>query len=183
MIIKPGRLQGIYDITLTPNNDHRGYFTRMYDQNIMMAHGLHRNWLQENRSFSRQKGTIRGLHFQFKPHAETKLIWVSKGAILDVFVDVRTDSPTFGSYDSKLLTEDNFAMLYISPGFAHGFCTLSDNCEVVYKVDHMYSPDHEGGILWNDPALNIPWPVQEPIISAKDQKLLPLDKLTKERLR
>lgn len=177
MIIKPGNLQGIYDITLAPNTDHRGYFTRLYDVNIMTAHGLHRNWVQENRSFSKQKGTIRGLHFQREPHAETKLIWVSRGSILDVFVDVRQDSPTFGCYESRVLTEDNFAMVYISPGFAHGFCTLSDNCEVVYKVDNVYSPAQEAGVLWNDASLQIPWPVDQPIISAKDQVLPTLDTL------
>lgn len=177
MFIKPGSLQGIYDITLAPNLDHRGYFTRMYDVNIMTAHGLHRNWVQENRSFSKQKGTIRGLHFQWEPHAETKLVWVSRGAILDVFVDIRRDSPTFGCYESKLLTEENLAMVYISPGFAHGFCTLTDNCEVMYKVDNTYSPAHEGGILWKDPSLQIPWPVQQPMMSEKDQRLPTLDKL------
>lgn len=183
MIIQPGKLQGIYDITISPNYDHRGYFARLYDQQIMMAHGLHRNWVQENRSFSSGKGTIRGLHFQWAPHAETKLIWVSRGAILDVFVDVRQDSPTFGCYDSRQLTEDNGQMVYIPPGFAHGFCTLMDNCEVVYKVDNTYSPAHEGGLLWNDPNLQIPWPVDQPVMSEKDQKLPTLEQLKKERWR
>ncbi|MDR6884831.1 dTDP-4-dehydrorhamnose 3,5-epimerase [Bacillus sp. 3255] len=183
MIIQPGKLQGIYDITMSPNQDHRGYFARLYDQEIMSAHGLHRNWVQENRSYSIRKGTIRGLHFQFAPHAETKLIWVSRGVILDVFVDVRLGSPTFGCYDSRLLSENSGQLVYISPGFAHGFCTLVDNCEVVYKVDNVYSPAHEGGIAWNDPSLNIPWPVELPIMSEKDRKLPTLEQLKKERLR
>lgn len=174
MIIKPVFLTGIYEITLIPNVDHRGRFTRIYDQQIYIDHGLNQNWVQENHSFSQKKGTIRGLHFQFPPYTETKLIRVNKGAILDVFVDLRRDSPTFGQWDSIELTEDNHKMIYIARGFAHGFCTLTDNCEVVYKVDNYYSPSYEGGIIWEDETLGIHWPVSTPIISNRDNKLLTL---------
>lgn len=171
MIIKPGRLQGIYEISLIPNSDHRGHFTRTFDQQIYQDHGLDWNWVQENRSFSSRKGTIRGMHLQFGEYAETKLIRVTKGAIFDVFVDLRQESPTFGSWDSVLLTENNNKMVYISKGFAHGFCTLQEDCEVVYKVDRPYAPQHEGGVRWNDEALRITWPILKPVISDRDLQL------------
>jgi dTDP-4-dehydrorhamnose 3,5-epimerase len=151
--------------------DHRGHFTRSFDEQIFTHYGLNRYWVQENHTLSKKKGTIRGLHLQLPPYSETKLIRVIKGAILDVFVDLRKDSPTFGKWASIELTDDNFKMIFIPRGFAHGFCTLTDNCEVIYKVDNFYSPNHEVGILWNDDFLNIDWPVSNPIISKKDGKL------------
>jgi dTDP-4-dehydrorhamnose 3,5-epimerase len=171
MIIKPLSLSGTYEITFTPHTDHRGHFTRVYDQQIFKEHGLDRNWVQENHSYSKEKGIIRGLHFQFPPYAETKLILVTRGAIFDVFVDLRKDSPAFGRWGSIELKEDNNKMVYIPRGVAHGFCTLTDDCEVVYKVDNYYSPRHEGGIIWKDETLGIHWPVSAPIISLKDNEL------------
>jgi dTDP-4-dehydrorhamnose 3,5-epimerase len=179
MIMKPCSLQGAYEITLQPMEDYRGHFTRIYDHRRYNELGLAEQWVQENRSFSKHKGTIRGLHLQFEPYAETKLIWVSKGAIFDVFVDVRRNSPTFGSWDSILLTESNHKMVYIPRGFAHGFCTLTDDCEVVYKVDNYYSPAHEGGFIWNDASLRINWPILKPILSEKDKKLPALEEFIK----
>jgi len=175
MHVKPLSLPGTYEITVSPITDHRGSFTRMYDGQIFREMGLAWEWVQENHSFSRHKGTVRGLHLQFGAYAETKLIRVSKGAIMDVFVDLREGSPTFGEWDSMLLTEENHKMVYIPRGFAHGFCTLVDNCEVVYKVDNFYSPEHEGGILWRDETLRIHWPIVHPVISEKDQKLPTLE--------
>ncbi|UJF35498.1 dTDP-4-dehydrorhamnose 3,5-epimerase [Paenibacillus hexagrammi] len=175
MIMIPGSLPGVYEITLSSNPDLRGYFQRLYDEQTFQEFGLHCNWVQENRSFSRKKGTIRGLHMQFGVHAETKLIRVSKGAIYDVFVDLRKDSPTFCMWDAVLLTEDNQRMVYIPKGFAHGFCTLVDDTEVVYKVDHVYSPAHEGGVYWKDETLRINWPILKPVISNKDQRLPSLE--------
>lgn len=180
MIIKPCSLSGVYEITTVPKKDHRGHFTRIYDQQTFGELGLHRNWVQENRSYSRTKGTIRGLHLQFEPYAETKLLWVGKGAIFDVFVDLRKDSPTFGSWDSLLLTEDNDKAIYIAKGFAHGFCTLTDHCEVIYKVDHAYTPDSEGGVIWNDKSLRITWPIVKPILSEKDKRLPTLEAFIKK---
>lgn len=172
MNILPGSLPGIYEITFTPHQDHRGSFTRIYDQDVFEKYGLHRHWVQENRSYTKKKGTIRGLHFQFPPFAETKMIRVSKGAIWDVFVDLRKDSPTFGQWGVCLLQEEYDKMLYISKGFAHGFCSITDHCEVIYKVDNYYSPAHEGTILWNDQDLRIDWPHTSPVLSRKDQEAL-----------
>jgi dTDP-4-dehydrorhamnose 3,5-epimerase len=170
MKITPSTLQGIYEIHFQPKEDHRGQFTRIFDSRLFAEHGLVHIWVQENRSVSLKKGTVRGLHFQAGANAETKLIRVSKGAIYDVFVDLRPDSPTFGAWDAVLLTEDNDKMLYISKGFAHGFCSLTDDTEVIYKVDSPYHPPSERGILWNDKTLGITWPVLKPILSEKDQK-------------
>jgi dTDP-4-dehydrorhamnose 3,5-epimerase len=171
MNIKPYHLSGVYEISLIPHVDHRGHFMRTFDGEIFTNFGLNRNWVQENHSLSIKKGTIRGLHFQLPPFSETKLVRVIKGAILDVFVDIRKESPTFGKWASIELTEDNFKMIFIPRGFAHGFCTLTDHCEVIYKVDNFYSPEQEAGILWNDDFLKIDWPTPNPIISQKDGKL------------
>lgn len=180
MIIKSGSIPGIHEITLSPKADHRGHFTRTYDKQKYTELGLVSHWVQENRSFSKKKGTIRGLHLQFEPYAETKLIGVSRGAIFDIFVDLRKGSPTFGSWDSILLTEDNNRMVYIPKGFAHGFCTLTNDCEVVYKVDNYYSPKNEGGVIWNDATLRITWPIIKPILSEKDTKLPNLEEFLRK---
>ncbi|PHD74976.1 dTDP-4-dehydrorhamnose 3,5-epimerase [Bacillus sp. AFS043905] len=179
MNIKPLRLSGVYEIILDQKIDHRGHFMRTFDEQIFDNFGINRNWVQENHSLSRKKGTIRGLHFQLPPFSETKLIRVIKGAIFDVFIDLRKDSSTFGQWDFIELTEDNFKMVLIPRGFAHGFCTLADNCEVSYKVDNFYSPKHEAGVLWKDSILNIDWPVSNPIISKKDSELPPLEDFIK----
>lgn len=171
MIIQTGNLQGIYEITIQPNHDHRGHFSRIYDRQIFKNHGLDCDWVQENRSYSRHKGTLRGLHLQFGEYAESKLIRVCRGAIFDVFVDLRPGSPTYGHWDSIFLTDRNNKMIYIGKGFAHGFCTLEDHCEIEYKVDRPYAPQHEGGVRWNDPGLHITWPILKPIISDRDLRL------------
>lgn len=170
MIIKQRKLNGTYEITLEPRGDHRGYFMRVYDDKILAEYGIHRNWVQENQSLSAKQGVIRGLHMQMGEFAETKLVRVIRGKILDVFVDVRPDSPTFGQWDSIELSEENNKMVLVPGGFAHGFCTLSENCIVSYKVDNYYSPQNECGLMWNDKELCIEWPVEDPILSEKDQK-------------
>ncbi|MBP1930825.1 dTDP-4-dehydrorhamnose 3,5-epimerase [Ammoniphilus resinae] len=179
MKIEAGCLPGIYEISFTSHQDHRGSFTRIYDQEMFEKHGLQSHWVQENRSYTQKKGTIRGLHLQFPPFAETKMVRVSKGAIWDVFVDLRKGSSTFAQWGACLLQEDIDKMLYIPKGFAHGFCTLTDHCEVIYKVDNYYSPSHEGGILWNDPDLGIVWPHTFPVLSRKDEKALSLKEFIK----
>ncbi|MEM4160573.1 MAG: dTDP-4-dehydrorhamnose 3,5-epimerase [Thermoplasmata archaeon] len=168
MKIKELRFKGVYVIELEPKVDKRGFFMRVYDDKIMAEHGLHRNWVQENHSLSVEKGVIRGMHFQFPPHTETKLIRVVAGEIFDVFIDLRKGSPTFGQWDSVILSAENKKMLYLPKGFAHGFCTLTRNCEVVYKVDEYYAPQSEGIVRWNDPDLKINWPTENPILSDKD---------------
>lgn len=168
MEIKERNFKGVFEIQLDPHEDERGYFMRVYDDTIFKKYKIHKNWVQENHSLSVEKGVIRGMHFQFLPHLETKLVRVVQGEIYDVFIDLRKDSPTFGQWDSIILSAHNYKMIYIPRGFAHGFCTLTKNCEVVYKVDNYYSPEYEGNIKWNDPDLGIDWPVNNPIISEKD---------------
>lgn len=163
-------IPGVFEIRLEPRRDDRGFFMRTYDEAFFITQGLHRHWLQENQSRSENRGIIRGLHFQLPPFAETKLVRCVRGAVLDVFVDLRKDSTTFGKWGSIELRVDKFNMVYIPRGFAHGFCTLTDESEVVYKVDNVYSQENERGLLWNDPDLDISWPIFNPILSEKDAK-------------
>jgi len=172
MKILKKELEGVFEIILEPIIDQRGYFMRVYDNNKFKEKGINFEWVQENHSRSEKKGVIRGLHFQFPPFAETKLIRCIKGSIFDVFVDLRKNSPTFGQWDSVILSEENKKMILIPRGFAHGFCTLTDGCEVIYKVDNYFAPDYEGGIIWNDSSLKIDWPCENPTLSDKDKKNL-----------
>ena len=174
MEIKERKLKGTFQITLNPHLDNRGFFMRTYDISIFKDRGIDRKWVQENHSRSEEKGIIRGLHFQLPPFSETKLVRCIKGAVLDVFVDLRKDSKTFGQWDSIELSEKNKKMIYIPRGFAHGFCTLTNVSEVLYKVDNFYTPTAEKGLLWNDKEVNIEWPVENPILSNKDSKNLSL---------
>lgn len=171
MQIKPLKLQGTYEIILAPRQDDRGYFMRTYDREIFAQHGLNTEWLQENQSMSQHKGVIRGLHFQKPPHTETKLVRAMLGRVWDVFVDLRKNSATYGQWDAVELSAETQNCVYIPKGFAHGFCTLTDMAAVFYKVDAMYCPEAEGGIVWNDESLAIPWAVENPQLSPKDSKL------------
>lgn len=139
--------------------DARGFFAPVYQQSALAEAGITYGWIQDNQSLSRRKGTVRGLHFQRPPFAQAKLMRVVRGAALDVCVDLRRASPTFGKHVAVELTADNLRQVYIPPGFAHGFCTLTDDVEVLYKVSAEWSHAHEGGLLWDDPALGIDWPV------------------------
>ncbi len=155
--------------------DGRGFFTETY--NLKRAHemaGLPTNFVQDNASLSRQKGTVRGIHFQKPPFAQDKLVRVLKGRILDIAVDLRIGSPNFGKSVGVELSADNFLQLFIPKGFGHAFCTLEDDTEVQYKVTDYYAPEHDSGIIWNDPDLNINWPFAEGelLLSDKD-KILP----------
>ena len=145
MKIERLKLKGTYEITLAPINDKRGYFMRAYDKNIFEEHNLINEWVQENQSLSTNNGIIRGLHFQKPPYSETKLIRVIQGSILDVFVDLRRSSPTYGKWDSIKLSSENQKAVYIPKGFAHGFCTLESPALVFYKVDSLYTPESEDG--------------------------------------
>jgi len=171
MDIHPLKLPGTFEITLAPNRDDRGYFMRVYDEDIYAEYGLSTAWVQENQSLSFHKGTVRGLHYQKPPHAETKLVRAVAGEIYDVFVDLRTESSTFGQWDAVVLSAEKLNMVYIPKGFAHGFCSLVDNSVVGYRVDSAYAPNSEGGLLWNDPELAIEWPEVSPHISKKDAAL------------
>jgi dTDP-4-dehydrorhamnose 3,5-epimerase len=169
MEIKELEIPGVFEITLNPIGDNRGFFMRTYDVATFTQAGLHREWLQENHSRSQSKGIIRGLHCQLPPFSETKLVRCIRGAIFDVAVDLRKNSPSFGKWVGLELSEANKKMLYIPRGFAHGFCTLTDESEVVYKVDNVYSREHEVGLLWSDKDINIGWPTAAPVLSEKDR--------------
>jgi dTDP-4-dehydrorhamnose 3,5-epimerase len=171
MEVAQGKITGIFEISLSSIEDNRGFFMRVYDKYLFSKYNLDRDWVHENHSLSIKKYTVRGLHFQFPPYTQTKLIRCIRGAILDVWVDIRKDSPTFGSWDSQVLSEANKKMIFIPGGFAHGFCTLNHNCEVLYKTDKKYAPNAEGGIIWNDKTLNIDWSTKNPILSEKDSGL------------
>jgi len=180
MIIKPKKLKGVFEISLEPLEDRRGFFMRVYDKKIFEKYGIDRNWVQENHSRSIRKGIIRGLHFQFPPYSETKLVRCIRGAVFDVFIDLRKGSPTFGQWDYIILSEENKKMIYIPRGFAHGFCTLTDESEILYKMDNYYMSDAYSGIIWNDPILRIKWPVDKPMLSDKDAKLMTFDEFVKK---
>ena len=170
MLIKERRIKGIFEIQLKPYEDRRGFFMRVYDAQLFEKYKINKNWVQENQSLSVEKGVIRGMHFQLPPHSEAKLIRVINGKIYDVFIDLRKGSSTFGQWDSINLSAENKKMIYIPRGFAHGFCTLTENCEILYKMDNYYAPNSEGSIRWNDSDVGINWPVNNPIISEKDLK-------------
>ncbi|MDQ0172476.1 dTDP-4-dehydrorhamnose 3,5-epimerase [Paenibacillus tundrae] len=150
--------------------DHRGYFMESYNEQQLHEQGIHHVFVQDNQSLSAEAGVIRGLHYQLQPKAQTKLVRVLSGAIYDVIVDIRPSSKTFGQWKGFILSEYNQRQLLVPQGFAHGFCTLVPNVLVSYKVDEYYSPTHDRGILWNDPALAIDWPITNPVLSDKDQK-------------
>lgn len=148
--------------------DARGFFLETYQQSRFQTAGLPATFVQDNQSRS-QRGTLRGLHFQ-SPQPQGKLIFVISGEIWDVAVDLRRSSPTFGQWYGVTLNETNHWQLYVPEGFAHGFCVLSETADVFYKCTSGYAPECEHTLLWNDPDLNIPWPVSEPLLSAKDQR-------------
>jgi dTDP-4-dehydrorhamnose 3,5-epimerase len=142
---------------------------RSWCKQELEAHGLNANVVQANVSYNKVKGTLRGMHFQKAPHQETKLVRCTRGAIYDVIIDLRPDSPTYKQWIGVELSESNYRMLFVPEDFAHGFITLEDNTEVTYQVTQYYTPGAEGGIRWNDPAFHIAWPIQPVVVSGKDQ--------------
>lgn len=151
--------------------DHRGWFMETYNEESFQKAGINISFVQDNQSFSATKGTLRGLHYQLNPKAQTKLVRCTKGAIYDVAVDIRKNSPTFGKWFGIELSAENKKQLLIPQGFAHGFMTITDDVEVQYKVDNLYAPDCDRGILWSDPAIGIEWPLDiKPVLSEKDEK-------------
>lgn len=159
--------------------DARGWFLETWHQQRYAQLGLPA-FVQDNVSFS-QRGVLRGLHYQH-PHGQGKLVQVLQGSVFDVAVDIRVGSPTFGRYVSAELSADNHLQLYIPPGFAHGFCVLSEMAVFAYKCTDFYQPDCEGGVCWNDPELGIDWPIREPILSSKDSRYSPLRQIPPSRL-
>ncbi|MDP1510158.1 dTDP-4-dehydrorhamnose 3,5-epimerase [Paenibacillus sp. CMAA1739] len=170
MKVIPLRLAGASVIEPIVHGDQRGFFMESYNQQVMQDKGITHTFIQDNQSLSADAGVIRGLHYQLNPKAQTKLIRVITGAIYDVILDIRKSSPTFGQWISVILSEYNHRQLLVPKGFAHGFCTLVPNTQVLYKVDEYYSPLHDRGILWNDPALSIDWPTSTAILSEKDKQ-------------
>ena len=150
--------------------DPRGFFKETYKYQTFVAHGIVPRFVQDNYSRS-AKGVLRGLHYQKEPFAQGKLLMVVAGEIFDVAVDIRRGSPTFGKWVGELLSAENGRMLYVPPGFAHGFCVLSETADLTYKATNIYKPETERGIIWNDPQIGIDWPVTDPSLSAKDIKL------------
>lgn len=153
--------------------DERGYFLETYKHSAFLANGIPSGFVQDNLSHSR-RGVLRGLHYQKNPMAQAKLVMVLRGEIFDVAVDIRKGSATYGQWVGMTLSADRFHMLYIPVGFAHGFCVLSDEADVLYKVTQEYAPDLDRGIVWNDPEIGVRWPVTDPLLSTKDAELPPL---------
>ena len=150
--------------------DDRGFFRETYKRSEFTDHGIPLNFVQDNHSHS-TRGVIRGLHYQKQPRAQGKLVIVSSGEIFDVAVDLRKGSPTFGRWVSRTLSIENGSMLYVPPGFAHGFCALSAQADVTYKVTEEFAPELDRGVVWNDPDIAIVWPLQHPLLSPKDAAL------------
>lgn len=150
--------------------DKRGFFMETFKESMFKENGINTKFVQDN--FSRSlKGVLRGLHYQKDPKAQAKLVTTLKGKIFDVAIDIRKNSPTYGKWIGEILSEDNHRLLYVPEGFAHGFCILSKEASVLYKVTREYSPEHDRGIIWNDPEVNITWPINNPILSKKDLQL------------
>ena len=171
MNIKETLLQNVYILEPAVFHDKRGFFMESYNKRILEQLGILVDFIQDNHSFSKNAGLIRGLHYQLIPKAQTKLVRVSTGAIFDVIVDIRKNSVTFGEWIGVILSEENKRQVFIPKGFAHGFCTLVPNTNVIYKVDEYYEPEFDRGILWNDPDIRIDWPISNPLLSDKDSKL------------
>lgn len=168
-IFNETKIKGVYIIDVKTYGDYRGYFMETYKESDFKEAGLDYNFVQDNQSSSR-KSVLRGLHFQ-KTHPQAKLVRVLKGEVFDVAVDLRKGSETYGQWVGVLLSEENHRQFMIPRGFAHGFVVVSDHAEFAYKCDELYHPEDEGGILWNDPDVNIEWPdVGEVILSEKDMK-------------
>ena len=169
-VIETG-IPDLYVIEPKAFGDHRGWFMESWSKRDFEAAGLFYDWVQDNHSFSAKKGTLRGIHFQKGEMVQAKLVRCARGAVLDVAVDLRVGSPTYGKWHGVELSAENKRQLPIPRGFGHGFVTLTDDVEFLYKADNFYAPDAEGGIRWNDPELSIEWGVEQPILSKKDQDL------------
>jgi len=178
MEIRKTPIEGVLEIYPKVLPDSRGYFVEVFKHELLLKNGMPQDWVQENQSFS-TKGTIRGLHFQYSPHAQAKLARVIVGKVLDVCVDLRRGSSTFGMHHAVILDSDRHNMLFMPEGFAHGFSALEDTI-FIYKCSHTYHKESEGGILYNDTDLEINWGVDSPILSDKDMALPTLKKFIQD---
>ena len=177
MKITKTKLEGVVIIEPDVFGDNRGFFMESWNQKKMEEAGLFYNFVQDNHSRSSVKGTLRGIHFQKGDKAQAKLVRCVRGAVLDVAVDLRHDSPTYKQWIAVELSEDNFKQLLIPRGFGHGFVTLTDDVEFLYKADNYYAPEADGGIRWNDPEIGVDWGIENPILSEKDKMNLWLNEL------
>ena len=168
MIFKETKLKGAYIIELEPLEDERGFFARSFCQKEFEEHGLNFSIVQCNLSYNKKKGTLRGMHYQVAPYEEAKLVSCLRGAIYDVIIDLRDYSPTYCQCFAAELTAEDYRMLYVPAGFAHGFQTLEGNAVVFYQMSEFYHPECARGVRWNDPAFGIDWPISKKIISKKD---------------
>jgi len=168
MIFKETALKGAYLMMPEPHEDERGSFARTYCEATFKVQGIHFRIVQTNLSSNLKRGTRRGMHYQVKPFEEAKIVQCIRGAIYDVIIDLRKDSPTFLSWNKIDLSSENCQSLYIPEGFAHGFQTLEDHTEILYLMSKPYHPESARGIAWNDPAFGIDWPIDEAIMSEKD---------------
>lgn len=171
MRIRPTRLEGPRLVELERHEDERGFFARTWCRREFEAAGIHVEMVQGNLSYNRQRGTLRGLHYQRAPHPEAKLVRVSHGAVYDVIVDVRPGSASFGQWEAFELSDENGRSLFVPEGFAHGFQSVRDDTSVLYLMSEFFAPECGAGIVWNDPDLGIPWPIPDPIVSEKDRAL------------
>lgn len=169
MLFQPTKLQDAYLIALEPATDERGFFARSWCQQEFAAHGLDTRLVQCNLSFNKVQGTLRGMHYQLPPAAETKVVRCIRGAIYDVAIDLRPTSPTYRQWTAVTLSAENRLSFYIPKGFAHGFQTLTDEAEIFYQMSDFYAPAAARGIRWNDPAFQIEWPLPVTVMSVKDQ--------------
>lgn len=169
MIFNETPLKGAFVIDLEKRGDDRGFFARAFCEKEFGTHQLVTKFVQVNNSLSAQRGTLRGMHYQLGAKAETKLVRCIRGGLLDVLLDLRKDSPTFGQSYSAELTAENRRMMYVPKGFGHGFVTLADNTEAFYFVDEFYAPEAERGVRWNDPKFAIKWPMEPVVLSDKDR--------------
>lgn len=164
------QIDGVYIIEPKVFGDHRGYFMETYSTDKFAKIGIDNVFVQDNQSFTASKGTLRGIHFQNSPMAQAKLVRVTKGAVLDVAVDLRKGSPTYKKWVAVELSAENKRMLFIPQGFGHGFLTITDNVEFCYKVDNLYSKEHDRGIRFDDPSIGVAWGIENPILSQKDEQ-------------
>jgi dTDP-4-dehydrorhamnose 3,5-epimerase len=169
MIFTETPLSGAYVIELEKRSDDRGFFARVFCEREFADHGLSTRFVQVNNSLARQKGTLRGMHYQLPPSAESKLVRCVRGSFHDVIIDLREESPSFGRHFEIELSAENRTMLYVPKGFAHGFITLERDTEAFYFADEFYAPERERGIRWNDPRFGIEWPLEPAVISEKDR--------------
>ena len=175
MIFTEAKLKGAFLIDIERREDSRGFFARAFCQHEFAQHGLKPIIAQANIALNHKKGTIRGMHFQFPPAAETKLVRCTRGAIVDIIVDMRPESPTFLQHVEVELTEDNYRAIYVPERFAHGYQVLKDGTDTSYQVGEFYTPGSEGGLLYNDPRLGLKWPLPVTMISEKDRLWKSLD--------